>query len=389
MLSKIEFLAELCTKLESHGITANADRCLRSRHQHSSCARCAQACPTSAITCDTELKLDPEKCTGCGACAAVCPGGALVATSPTNAELLARINRQAAETGAVAFACQRHLKEHPADLERSITVECIARLDESLLVDAALSGASVVCLVDGSCSQCPQSSVREGAFRAVETSNRLLSAWNIAGSVEVGSSPPSWIRPIPVEEPPASGLSRRGFFTALRGEGASVASAALPSIIASVIAPDEKTQSTGKPTLSDLPRELPVKWYSLRRSLLRIATKPVHPTLESTLWADVRFSANCNGCKICAELCPTEALISLECDGQTGVFFQPDKCNQCNLCRDICPRNCVEISVTIDPNDILDGKPRLLVRNNVQEIAEFEDPPEKKLARLLGCQVTC
>jgi Fe-S-cluster-containing hydrogenase component 2 len=79
----------------------------------------------------------------------------------------------------------------------------------------------------------------------------------------------------------------------------------------------------------------------------------------------------------------------LECDDQTGVFFQPDKCNQCNLCRDICPRNCVEISVTIDPNDILDGKPRLLVRNSVQEIAEFEDPPEKKLARLLGCQVTC
>jgi MinD superfamily P-loop ATPase len=41
------------------------------------CGRCAEVCPTSALTQDHPPKLDKRRCVGCFCCTEVCPRGAI------------------------------------------------------------------------------------------------------------------------------------------------------------------------------------------------------------------------------------------------------------------------------------------------------------------------
>lgn len=42
------------------------------------CGRCADVCPTGAITVDSVVNIDIEKCLGCGRCVSECPQKAII-----------------------------------------------------------------------------------------------------------------------------------------------------------------------------------------------------------------------------------------------------------------------------------------------------------------------
>ena len=65
-------------ELGSSAVTFESDFCTRVRHRRSGCTKCADACPSGAISYDGKrFHADSDLCTGCGACESACPTGAL------------------------------------------------------------------------------------------------------------------------------------------------------------------------------------------------------------------------------------------------------------------------------------------------------------------------
>ena len=90
-------IVEIAEALESKAVFLATDRCVVVRNRHSSCTKCADACPVDAVLAvNNVLTLDGGRCVSCGACTTVCPTEALIPLAPLDEDLAA----SAAETAA-------------------------------------------------------------------------------------------------------------------------------------------------------------------------------------------------------------------------------------------------------------------------------------------------
>lgn len=337
-------LMEILHRLEGQAIRVHGDLCARGRHRKSTCTRCADACPTGAISWAEGLAVDPEKCTGCGACAAVCPTGALEACLPGDAELLGRV-RQAAQAGqTVAFACPRFVQTEPAAKAVCVEVPCIGRLNEAVLVGAATE-AQWVLLLDGACEGCPSAKAHEVAERMADRANGLLRAFGMSPRVVVGPQLPASLQAANSEM--AQGLSRRGFFTLLAREALRVGAVTVDTVLSG-----REQAEKNEPTRGELPTDLPAKRALLLASLRRLG-EPATARLEVEGWATFGYGESCTGCQMCAFFCPTGALTKVEREGRVGVAFRAAACTACGLCEDICYQDAVLLSAGADARKVL------------------------------------
>jgi len=338
--------ADILSRLESRAIQARPQQCTRLRHRLSTCTLCADVCPTGAIQWADGLVVDPEKCTGCGACATVCPTGALVGQSPTDAELVARIHGVVKESGNVAFACKRYLSTKP--VAAAVAVNCLARLDESLLVAAVAFGAKRVWLLDGSCGDCPEGTCRSVAEVCAGRANRLLGAFGLENRIAL-------VPHLDVDvltafaETQAEGMSRRGFFNMLVRQTARVGAITTDSVLTSQGLSAEKEMKKG-----ELPTLMPEKRLLLLAALKRLGrVSDGDHGAAGGLWNKFQFTETCTGCQMCAFFCPTGALTKWEQDGRVGVAFQVSRCVACGLCRDSCYVKAVVLWDDVDLSVVL------------------------------------
>ena len=138
-MASIDTMLGLIGKLESPYITVHQERCALVRNRHADCLRCAESCASGCISYDGEaLSVSPEKCIGCGTCATVCPTCALEAHHPGDAALVAAAHTsRTANAGAALIGCGALLERARGryDEERVVRVECLGRVDESLLAE--------------------------------------------------------------------------------------------------------------------------------------------------------------------------------------------------------------------------------------------------------------
>jgi len=375
----LDQLVDVLTRLESRAIRVYPRQCTKLRHRRSTCTLCADHCPVQAITWGESLQVDPDKCTGCGICAAVCPTGALEAQTPTNEELLTRIQGLAKEGAWVAFACPRYLEARGGDGDRFLQVNCLGRLDESVLVGAISLGAQAVWLMDSACQECPSAASRAIAEQALQRANALLQACGVSQRISIGPQSPNGPG-MRVQAPGgAEGLSRRDFFTLLARQAAKTTAVAVDSVLGSQGAQDKEDQP---PKKGELPVRLPAKRRLLLAALRRIG-KPVIASFEGGgLWAQFGFQEACTGCQMCAFFCPTGALSKVEEGGKAGVAFKISQCTNCRLCQDICYKEAVVLSSTIDLGKVFNEAVDVLLMRDV-EAAPWLASPEEKLKRLI------
>jgi ferredoxin len=345
----LDRIVDILSHLQSPAIRVNPHQCTRVRHRRSTCTRCADACPTQAITWHESLKVESAKCIDCGICATVCPTGALEAQAPTNAELLGQIKARVAENRSVAFACPRYLETTRVPSAQVVQVKCLGRLDESILFGAVAEGAPSVTLLDGACADCPHAIGRTIAAQTAQRTNALLSAFGIARQIVFDARRLLAAETQPSVATPADGMSRRAFFDFLRRETIKVTAATVSGVLSS-----QETPSTAEAKLpvGGLPTRIPAKHQMLLTALRRIG-KPVIAEWSSGIWGQFGFNEKCNGCQMCAFFCPTGALSKLEQDGKLGVAFKPALCTDCRLCQELCHLDGVTLSPTIDLNQIV------------------------------------
>ena len=439
--------AEAFSKLGKKSVEIDQAACVRVRHRHASCTACFQVCAHEAITRDDDglLAIDNHLCTGCGACVSVCPTSALQLVEDVPDLVRAAIKRIIEQAdalqddadqgsagglhakrpcGTLTIRCE-YLRNQQAALEErarneadlrvgalpeeidpskakieheaecSLTLSCLAALDEAALISAACSNVEVR-YESGDCACCPnaqgeliaalgeQATHFLGAFLAAATSERPLPAARVL--------PAAWSLVTPNDAERATTntspeLSRRGLFDHfIERTTDSIAEAAVGTFYVSTTAQDQKrtlTQSLfadkgilkhieaarNERVLNELYRFDP-EWAD------RILPEKDDAVLPTRLFGEVTVDEiACDLCGICMTFCPTGALsgvanepvnsfvmLNRDIASKGELNFRANDCMACNLCLDVCPHDALELQRGICARDLFALEPHTLIK---------------------------
>lgn len=439
--------AEAFSKLGKKSVEIDQAACVRVRHRHASCMACFQVCAHEAIARDDDglLAIDNHLCTGCGACASVCPTSALQLvedvpelvraaiesiaeqadalqddTDPSSADSL----RTEKPCGTLTISCE-YLRNQEAALEErahseaglrvkaspdeidppkakteheaecSLTLSCLAALDEAALISAACSNVEVR-YESGDCACCPNA---QGELIATlgEQATRFLGAFLAAATPErplpaARALPAAWSLVTPNDAESATTntspeLSRRGLFDHfVHRTTDSIAEAAVGTFYVGAETQREKPALTQSLLARKglMKRVEPVRNERILNELYRIDPAWAEATLNAEddihlptrLFGSVRVSeTTCDLCGICMTFCPTGALRGVanepvnsfvaltrntEVHGQ--LDFRANDCMACQLCTDICPHDALELQRGIRECDLFALEPRTLIK---------------------------
>lgn len=439
--------AEAFSKLGKKSVEIDQAACVRVRHRHASCTACFQVCAHEAIARDDDglLAIDNHLCTGCGACVSVCPTSALQLVEDVPDLVRAAIKRIIEQAdalqddadqgsagglhakrpcGTLTIRCE-YLRNQQAALEErarneadlrvgalpeeidpskakieheaecSLTLSCLAALDEAALISAACSNVEVR-YESGDCACCPNA---QGELIAAlgEQATHFLGAFLAAATPKcplpaTRALPAAWSLVTPNDAERATTntspeLSRRGLFDHfIERTTDSIAEAAVGTFYVSTTAQDQKrtlTQSLfadkgilkhieaarNERVLNELYRFDP-EWAD------RILPEKDDAVLPTRLFGEVTVDEiACDLCGICMTFCPTGALsgvanepvnsfvmLNRDIASKGELSFRANDCMACNLCLDVCPHDALELQRGICARDLFALEPRTLIK---------------------------
>ena len=347
-------LEKFFSALEAPALGVHPEYCSRLRHRISKCSLCSEHCPTHAIEWTDSLKVAPDKCISCSICANVCPNEVFEARKPTNEEILTKVKSLLNERQEIIFRCggiKGRVTDHSQENQSgSITVPCLARLDEAVLVGSVALGAKSVCLIHGSCDECECQPSYHVAEETVNNSNGILGLFGLSERIFISESANK------LEEESAEPVktSRREFFSSVARGTKETGAVLVSSVIESHTAQDDdKPKKVAK---AELPTCVPMKRRLLLNfmRMLGTVTEKASET-ESPLFCQFEIDDNCNGCQMCAFFCPTGALNKFDEGEKAGVSFKISDCTACGLCQEVCYKGAVRLSHAIDFHKVING----------------------------------
>lgn len=363
-------IMDMAEALEGKAVFLVPERCTVVRNRHSSCTKCSDACPTHAVSAkDNVLALDNKLCVACGACTTVCPTEALVSLEPLDEDLaILAESATAAASGRAVFACARIASKRKGDPTKFVEVPCLARMEESVLLELATRGVADILLVDGTCETCKFRSCVPGINATVASTNQLLDAQGSAIRVERASAFPEDV--LLEDTRSLLGASRRGFFSQAKGTALGAAEKTVEvafkkSGMAKVPSLRDKLRMSDAGTLPQFNTNRRMKVLDAMDSLGSSAV----PEIDTRLFGSVQVDAEaCSACGMCAVFCPTGALkkSDLVPEEKEGSFleFSAADCVQCNLCTDVCLKDCLTVSSVVSTEELFDFEPRLIYLPN-------------------------
>ena len=319
--------------------TFHRERCLRFRYYLNQCDLCLKFCPADAIRVSFYLELDEDKCTGCGICWQVCPTEAWA--FPKSPEKTLRTTILSLKTPTLELICHRAARSEilsPASLALNVK-RCLASLSLTLILEAALQAPEGLWLNDEPCPQCPMGSAQSLIKEQARKANRILRAFGKEEVVALKSSLPERdsLRPAPLHQGDEPLLDRRATFSLLYGEFAELMKKAigegLESLFGQLLPPEER-----------IPKHLPEPRLRLVRVLARLGTPKDEEIPTSELpFGLVEVDDSCTACGLCANQCPTGALIFLRGQESFALDFVPLACIGCKACEGNCPTGAIKV----------------------------------------------
>ncbi len=324
--------------------TVDTPRCLREHSGLSDCHLCVKSCPVQSIDLRGGVHVLTH-CTGCGACLTVCPVSAFDLSGATAGQLLSQLGSFLRGHASPFITCERSADAASADL----TLPCMARLDETLVLGALGLGAQVLYLTRGPCENCPH-------LEAIPRYRRMLGRVRAWGRALPGSSE----RIIEIEEKSRPkraaskevGPDRRAFFTWVRGEGM--------QLMASFL--DDFTQGfRGRASKEGV--SLPLRNRLLPRFLKKLGPQQAEVAYDPEApFAELLIDeVKCNACEACVPVCPTAAIARRGGEEAFRLAMDASRCINCALCLDACLPNALTYRQGLSLKRVAWREPQILV----------------------------
>jgi ferredoxin len=377
-LIKLAKLADLWGTSPPHVLE---DRCLNVRHQGRGCRICVESCPANAISIpegrradSSPVVLDQELCARCGLCLNACPTGVFAQADPPESKLPQLVARSPSQI--IELACPR--KEQP-DMSRVPeanvvqTPRCLAALSVPALLGLATMGKSLW-LNDSLCHTCPIGEARRAIQRNITTANRWLEIMghpsaihsHLDGADQLDAEPTP--RTLICGDRPA--VSRRDFFKSLagrteQGSPAFMSDSGTPrseegqSITSEPV--DAHRVESGDDIRHGLHHHIPAQRQHLAHALRQLSPDPTIQVPTAALpVADVMVTDACTACGLCAQFCPTEAIVFLSDSQYYVLHFSAALClgEDCSLCAIGCPTDAVHFGQAVMADELLSTRPR-------------------------------
>ena len=239
-------------------------------------------------------------------------------------------------------------------------VECLGRVDESLLAELAAEGAGEVVLIHGDCPRCEHRRGRDAAEAVVDTTMKLLALWESPMTVRFSGKLPASAKKTADHDANRRAALTGGAALAARA-GAVVAEQAMEDVLGAsaegaCAGAEEPPRCVKVMDDGTLPHFLPDRRERLLDALA-VLGEPADVMVDTRLWGHVIIDTDrCTSCQMCAVFCPTAALTKFaDGDGTFGVEHRPSDCVKCRSCEVICPADAIGISEEVFAMDLMGG----------------------------------
>ena len=349
-------LIEMSDALVQDHTVLDKRRCMPLRNTYSKCRLCVDACPTGAITLlPRTIEIEKSACVNCGACTTVCPVQALMPLTPTDTELAQEaVSAIEAAEGVACFACARIMARRGPDKTKVVAVDCLSRIEESLLLRLAAHGIDTIILADGDCATCKFKKCGKLAHDLAYETSELLMGMGSPVRIQCMTGVPESLH----SDFTAQDLNeeRRSLFFRTKEAAAETA-----RTVASVSLKKATGIDITKKAAQDIQEE-PQRHDDMLNALAELG-KPQDMVVSSRRFATLSINEKaCTSCKKCVLICPTKALSksTIAREDAPGADFEIDasRCVRCKLCQHVCRDNAIELE---DANmlDIFDFEPTL------------------------------
>jgi len=323
-------------------------------------------------------EIDLTRCSACGLCSAVCPNGVFEVAEPSDTDLLTTIEALLNRKHTLVVGCDAVTDDEGCDL----TLPCLGRIDETILVAASAMGAEEIVLNTHACHACEARTARPVIERSIDNSRELLRAFgNEMKIVRLREAPVTSESKGADRGAAEEAPERREFLRLLKGGAFAAAGVITESAIGSVldvICPQQK-----EPERGGLGYRVPAKRQVLLSALRRLG-KPTRERVSGTSlpFAQVRIDDRCSLCGCCSLLCPTGALTCTTVDATMEIEFSLSRCTGCGVCELACLEGVLSLTDSLETARLVEDGGTTLVSHAAYTCAichqTFGAPEPKK-----------
>lgn len=380
-------LDKFLARFEKKPLNLHFDLCSGNRDRKSACRECVNVCPLGLLKIG-ELglseKIDLTECKSCGLCSTVCPNGVFEVKEPSDLALVKKIRSLLENKKTLTVGCHRDGGQN-RQAACDLTLTCLGRLDETMLVAASVMGAREILLRTSACRACETKGLPSVLARSVENSQQLLQAFGQETRIMLLDATPGV--GLPEEgagEKVEEAYARREFLQYLKGGTVTVAAMVAEGAIDDLKETVSPRKEQAKPV--GLSHRVPVKRQILLHFLKKLGKSKLECISRATLpLAQVRIREDCVLCGCCCQFCPTGALKATTADGAKGIDFSLSLCTGCGLCKLACLEGALSLSDTIETAWLIEDGARRLVSHGVSLCAicnqEFGAATPRKYCR--------